>query len=341
MKSLRTQNPPSRGGYAKSFQGLALFSLSQDILNLLASQLPKKYEIIARMIIHRNAFCWCGSGKKWKKCHYPDDGSSSSDKNKKKYWDNYQIILKSTEQIEGIRLACQTTSQILEQICSLAKAGVTTRALDTECRNLAKKAGAICASLNYGDPPYPDALCTSLNEVICHGIPNDIPLQEGDIVNIDLGLIVDGYFGDCSKMVVIGNISSDKQKVVDCSYDALMESIAILKPGILISQIAEVIEKLAKERSCSVVDQFVGHGVGIQYHEQPQVPHSRNKMHIPLVPNMIFTIEPMINAGRKEAVIDGKDHWTARTIDLLPSAQWEHTILITETGHEILTTWKR
>jgi methionyl aminopeptidase len=293
------------------------------------------------MMIHRNAFCWCGSGKKWKKCHYPDDGSSLDDPNKKKYWDKYQIILKTPEQIEGIRHACQITSQILEHLCSLAQEGVTTRTLDTECRRLAKEAGAICASLNYGEPPYPNALCTSLNEVICHGIPNDTPLQKGDIVNLDLGLIVDGYFGDCSKMVAIGVIEPAKQKVVDCSYEALMASIALLKPGVLISQIGDCIEKIAQERNCSVVDQFVGHGVGLQYHEQPQVPHCKNRVHIPLVPNMIFTIEPMINAGKKEGVIDPIDHWTARTIDNLPSAQWEHTLLITETGHEILTTWKR
>lgn len=260
---------------------------------------------------------------------------------KKHYWDTYRIILKDAKQIAGIRKACVITSQILDEICSLAKEGVTTRYLDEQCRKLAKEAGARPASLNYGKPPFPAALCTSVNEVVCHGIPDDRPLQQGDIVNIDFWSIVDGYFGDCSKMVMIGPVSADKQRVVDCAYDALMASIAILKPGVLVSEIGNVIDKIARKVGCSVVDQFAAHGLGMDYHEEPVIPHCRNRVHIPFVPGMIFTIEPMINAGRKQAIIDPKDGWTARTIDNSPSAQWEHTLLITDTGHEILTPWKR
>ena len=142
-------------------------------------------------------------------------------------------------------------------------------------------------------------------------------------------------------MVSIGKISPDKQLVVDVAYDSLMKSIEVLKPGVWVSAIGNVIENYAVLKGCSVVNQFVGHGVGVEFHEGPQIPHYANTLGIPLVSGMTFTIEPMINAGVREAVVDPKDRWTARTRDGKPSAQWEHTILITDTGHEILTTWKR
>ncbi|MDB2613854.1 methionyl aminopeptidase [Chlamydiales bacterium] len=291
--------------------------------------------------MHRNAFCWCGSGKKWKNCHFPDEGNSLFAQNKRKYWNNYEIILKEPAEIEGIKKANIFAASVIDAAAKMAKVGVTTKELDTLAREMSKEAGALCASLGYGEPPFPAALCTSLNEVICHGIPDDRPLEEGDILNIDFGCILNGYFGDCSRMKAIGEISKEKQLVIDTSYDSLMESIAILKPGVLISDIGSVIEKISHERGCSVVDQFVGHGVGIHYHENPQVPHCKNRVNIPITPGMVFTIEPMINAGRKEGVVDKSDHWTARTIDKKPSAQWEHSILITESGHEILTPWER
>lgn len=284
---------------------------------------------------YRNDPCWCGSGKKWKKCHYPDLGPQKVDL-AKKYFKDYKIFIKNDEQILRIRQASSLAARILDKLCHAAKEGVTTNELDILAQKLHKEAGAIAAPLGYGEPPYPKSICTSLNEVICHGIPNDIPLKEGDILNIDVTSILNGYYGDCSRMVAIGKISEEKQRVIDVSYECLMRSIAICKPGIKICAIGDVIEDLAKEKHCSVVDQFVGHGVGIFFHEAPQIPHHYNSVQIPLVKGMIFTIEPMINAGVREAVID-RDRWTARTKDNKPSAQWEHTILITETGHEILT----
>ena len=205
---------------------------------------------------------------------------------------------------------------------------MTTQELDTLARKLHKDAGAIPAPLNYGSPPFPKAICTSINEVICHGIPDDRPLQKGDIVNIDVTSILNGFYGDCSRMVVLGPISEEKQRVVDVSYECLMRSIAILKPGILVCDIGKEIEHYAHAHDCSVVNQFVGHGVGVEFHENPQVPHCRNTVRIPLQAGMTFTIEPMINAGVRTAVIDKKDKWTARTADGKPSAQWEHTLLI-------------
>lgn len=293
-------------------------------------------------MIGRNDFCWCKSGKKWKKCHYPDEGQPKiSPDLKKTYLSKHGILIKDAEQIEGIRKACHLAAKILEETCQQAKEGVTTLELNDFASQLHKEAGAIAAPLNYGSPPFPRSICTSIDEVICHGIPEKRPLKEGEIVNIDITCIYQGYYGDCSKMVVIGKTDRERQCVVDVSYECLMRSIAVLKPGIPISKIGEIIEDYATQNGCSVVNQFVGHGVGVDFHEPPQIPHYRNRSSIPLVAGMTFTIEPMINAGVREAVIDPIDQWTARTKDLKPSAQWEHTILITETGHEILTPWKR
>lgn len=287
------------------------------------------------MDISRNDACWCGSGKKWKKCHFPQPIPGGADL-ARDYKKKFGIVIKSEKDIHGIRIACRLAAEILDQVCKMAKAGVTTLELDQYCRELHKKAGAIPAPLGYGSPPYPFSICTSLNDVICHGFPDDVPLKEGDIVNIDVSTIIHGYFGDCSRMVSIGHIDKEKQNVVDVSYQCLMRSIAILKPGVMLFEIGNVIEDYARAHGCSVVNQFVGHGIGIQFHEPPQVPHHHNNLKVPLVPGMTFTIEPMINAGVRDAIFDANE-WTARTADGRPSAQWEHTLLITDTGHEILT----
>lgn len=288
-------------------------------------------------MISRNDDCWCGSGNKWKKCHFPDTGPKANTALAQQYLKKYGIILKTPEQIAGIRRACQLAASILDQTCRMAKAGVTTNELNAFAHKLHVEAGAIPAPLGYGLPPYPKSICTSLNDVICHGIPDDIPLKEGDFLNIDVSCILDGYYGDCSKMVAIGKLDEEKQRVMETAYECLMRSIAILKPGVMIYEIGNVIETYAASRKCSVVNQFVGHGVGLEFHEPPQVPHHLNNLKIPLAAGMTFTIEPMINGGVRTGHIDPHDQWTARTNDGKPSAQWEHTILITENGHEILT----
>jgi methionyl aminopeptidase len=288
-------------------------------------------------MIFRNDPCWCGSGKKWKKCHFPNPGTGAQTLLSDQYLKKYGIILKTKGQIQGIRHACKLAALILNKTSQMAKAGVTTNALNAYAHQLHLDAGAIPAPLGYGSPPFPKSICTSLNDVICHGIPNDTPLIEGDILNIDVTCILNGYYGDCSQMVAIGRIDSGKQKVIDVSYECLMRSIAILKPGVMIFEIGDTIESYATLQHCSVVNQFVGHGTGIHFHEPPQIPHHLNQIKIPLTAGMTFTIEPMINAGDRAGYVDAKDHWTARTIDGKPSAQWEHTLLITEDGHEILT----
>ncbi len=287
-------------------------------------------------MMSRNDPCWCGSGQKWKKCCYPRPPTSGP-LLAARYLKTYGIVLKTPAQIEKIRRACQVTAHILDALCKAAQAGVTTLELDELSQKLHREAGAIPAPLGYGSPPYPKTICTSLNEVICHGIPDQRPLQEGDICNIDVSCIVDGHFGDASRMVTIGAISEEKRRVVDVSLQCLERSIAVCKPGAFIWEIGEAIENYARQHRCSVVNQFVGHGVGLAFHEPPEVPHHYNNLQIPMAPGMTFTIEPMINAGVREGELDAKDGWTVRTKDGKPSAQWEHTILITETGHEVLT----
>lgn len=289
-------------------------------------------------MIGRNDPCWCGSGEKWKKCHFPElSAKNDPGKLAEKYYKQYKIVLKTPEQIEGIRRACRLAAQILDKICKRAQAGVTTNELDAYAVELHREAGALAAPLGYGDPPFPKSICTSLNDEICHGIPDDVPLKEGDILNIDVSVIIDGFFGDCSKMVMIGEVSREKHLVCTVAYESLCRAIQILKPGLMLSAIGDAIEDYATAQGCSVVNQFVGHGTGLAFHEPPQVPHHRNTMQIPLAPGMIFTIEPMINAGKREGVVDISNQWEARTIDGKPSAQWEHTLLITPNGYEILT----
>jgi methionyl aminopeptidase len=288
-------------------------------------------------MIERNDPCWCGSGDKWKKCHYPVQPTYDFKALARDYKKRYGIILKTPEQIQGIRNACHLAATILKKTCEKACEGTTTNELNDFAEKMHKKAGAQAASLGYGEPPFPKSICTSLNEVICHGIPDDRPLQKGDIINIDVACVLDGYYGDCSAMVMIGPVDEEKKRVVEVSKECLRRSIEILKPGVLVSDIGQVIEDYARAHRCSVVNQFVAHGVGLEFHEPPQVPHHYNNIAIPLVEGMTFTIEPMINAGVRSGDIDPIDKWTVRTSDRKPSAQWEHTVLITKEGHEILT----
>ena len=287
----------------------------------------------------RNDPCWCGSQKKWKKCHYPEKAPLSTYGEKAAFYKKrYNILLKSPEQIEGIKASCKLSAQILDRLCEAAVPGVTTQELDDLAMKLNKEAGAIPACLGYGDPPFPKSICTSLNDVICHGIPGDRVLEKGDILNIDTTSILNGYYGDCSRMVVVGGeTTKERQLVVDVSLKCRDDAIALIKPGVKLYELADVIEDVAVSYGCSVVYQFVSHGVGVKFHEEPQIFHHRNKSMIPLVEGMTFTIEPMINAGLKEAIIDEDDGWTATTIDNRASGQWEHTVLVTKDGCEILT----
>ncbi len=282
----------------------------------------------------RNDPCFCGSGKKWKKCHYPFQPQNGS--LKERYLKQFQILIKNSEEIAGIKAACQLAAQILQKLLAAAQEGVTTLEIDRLAAELHREAGAIAAPLGYGSPPYPFSTCTSVNDVICHGFPDKTPLKDGDIVNIDVSPLLGGYYGDCSAMAVIGKPSEEALRVVEVAKSSLERACKVCKPGALLSEIGHAIESYARSRGCTVVHQFVGHGVGVRFHEPPQILHYENDMAIPLAPGMTFTIEPMINAGSPEAKID-ETRWIARTVDGKPSAQWEHTVLITEQGSEILT----
>ena len=255
-------------------------------------------------MIDRNDLCWCGSGKKWKKCHHPILPPKNSSDLARDYKKKFGILLKTPEEIKGIKSACKVAATILDKLCQAAQLGVTTNDLDRLARQLHKEQGAVPAPLGYGNPPFPKSICTSLNDVVCHGIPNDTPLKEGDILNIDVTSIVEGYYGDCSRMVCIGAVDKEKKRVVETSYTCLMKSIEILKPGVLICDIGQVIEEIAALHQCSVVNVFVGHGVGLHFHEPPQIPHHFNRIEVPLAPGMTFTIEPMINAGLRTSIVD-------------------------------------
>jgi len=287
--------------------------------------------------MERNDLCFCGSMKKWKKCHYPELPKESFKEAKERYQKQWGILLKTPAQITGIKKACRLAAYLLDELCKASKVGVTTNELNRLAEKLHKEHSAIAAPKGYGYPPFPKSICTSLNEVICHGIPDDRPLQEGDIMNIDVTVILEGYYGDCSRMVAIGKISQEAKHLLDVTLECLHKGIAVCKPGALISAIGDAIEPYAHSQNCSVVHQFVAHGVGCDFHEPPQIPHNRNRLNIPMEVGMTFTIEPMINLGAREAVIDRQDQWTARTVDGSLSAQYEHTILITPEGSEILT----
>ncbi len=247
------------------------------------------------------------------------------------------IIIKNQEQIEGIRKSSQLAGNSLNYIAQFVKEGVTTGYLDKKIEEYTRDHGAIPATLGYNG--YPKSCCISVNEVICHGIPSPKTiLKEGDILNIDVTTILDGYYGDTSKMFTIGEISEEAENLIDVTKHCLNLGIGQVKPGNYFGNIGFVIGRYAKAKGYSVVYEFCGHGVGLKFHEEPQVDHvARKNSGAKMAPGMIFTIEPMINIGAARAVIDKEDNWTARTIDNKLSAQFEHTILITPDGVDVLT----
>src|SRR5665648_46400 len=248
-----------------------------------------------------------------------------------------KIIIKTPEQIDGIRKSSKLAGQTLEFIAEFVKEGVSTEFLDQKIETYIRENGAITATLGYGG--FPKSCCISLKEVVCHGIPDENTiLRNVDILNIDVTTILDGYFGDTSKMYTVGEVSPLALELIEVTKHSLDLGIQQVKPGNQFGNIGFAINKYVKSKGFSVVYEFCGHGVGVEFHEEPQIDHASRRNTGPFMkPGMIFTIEPMINEGRPGAVVDKTDKWTARTVDKKLSAQFEHTILITETGFEILT----
>lgn len=248
-----------------------------------------------------------------------------------------RIVIKTPEQIEGIRKSGHLAALTLDYAEQFVKAGVNTEFIDDKIEEFILSHNAIPATKGYHG--YPKSSCISLNNVICHGIPSkETILKDGDILNIDITTILDGYYGDTSRMFSVGEISGEAEKLIDTTWHCLDLGIEQVKPGNRFGNIGFVINRYAKAKGYSVVYEFCGHGVGIEFHEEPQVDHASRRNTGPVMkPGMIFTIEPMINQGRAKAEVDKNDGWTARTTDNKLSAQFEHTILVTETGYEVLT----
>ncbi|HPE01656.1 MAG: methionine aminopeptidase [Pseudomonadota bacterium] len=251
------------------------------------------------------------------------------------------IVIKTAQDIEGMRLAGRLAAEVLDHVTPFVKAGVTTAELDRICHDyMVQVQGTIPAPLNYappGYPPFPKAICTSVNHQVCHGIPGDKVLKSGDIVNLDITVIKDGYHGDTSRMFIVGEASVAARRLCEVTYEAMWKGIEQVRPGAHLGDIGHAIQKFAEPHGFSIVREFCGHGIGKKFHEEPQVLHyGRPGTLEQLAAGMIFTIEPMINAGRRE-IRDLPDGWTIVTKDRSLSAQWEHTVLVTETGYEILT----
>ena len=286
--------------------------------------------------IDRNAPCWCGSGKKYKSCHMNMDNKIHM----------YELqghivpphrILKNAEDIRKIKESSVVNMAVLDAVGKMIGPGVSTQEIDDVVSRVTTEMGAIAAPLNYEG--YPKSVCTSINEVVCHGIPDPkVILKEGDIVNVDVSTILDGYFSDSSRMYMIGEVSDEKRKLVEVTKECCDLGVRMVKPWNFLGDMADVIHRHALENGFNVVIDIGGHGVGFEFHEEPFVSYvTKPGTEMLMVPGMVFTIEPMINMGTSAVTIDKEDGWTVRTADGKPSAQWEYTVAVTEDGCEILT----
>jgi methionyl aminopeptidase len=251
------------------------------------------------------------------------------------------VTIKTGAEIEGMRVAGRLASEVLDYITPFVKPGVTTGELDRLCHDyMVNVQDTVPAPLNYapgGHLPYPKSICTSVNNQVCHGVPGDKVLKNGDIVNLDITVIKDGWHGDTSRMFAAGEASIQARRLMQITYEAMWVGIDHVKPGARLGDIGHAIQRFAENHGYSVVREFCGHGIGLNFHEDPQVLHyGKAGTGLVLEPGMTFTIEPMINAGRRD-IRQMPDGWTIVTKDRSLSAQWEHTVLVTDTGYEVLT----
>jgi methionyl aminopeptidase len=251
-------------------------------------------------------------------------------------------LIKSAQDIAQMRIAGRLASEVLDYITPFVRVGVSTEELDRLCHQyMVEVQNTVPAPLNYqpeGYPPYPKAICTSVNDVICHGIPNDKPLRPGDIVNLDVTVVTpEGYFGDTSRMFMLEPVSILAKRLCQTTYECMWRGIERIRSGAFLGDLGCAIQRYAEAMGYSVVREYCGHGIGRVFHEEPQVLHyGQAKTGMRLEAGMIFTVEPMINAGKRD-VRAMPDRWTVKTRDRSLSAQWEHTVLVTEQGYEVLT----
>ncbi|MEG0249234.1 MAG: methionyl aminopeptidase [Peptostreptococcus sp.] len=287
-------------------------------------------------MLNRNEICWCGSGLKYKKCHMDFDekireleiaGNIVPDR----------FIIKTPKEVEMIKKSAVVNTGILDHVAKNIKAGMSTADIDKLVYDYTVEHDAIPATLDYEG--YPKSCCTSINNEVCHGIPSeDIILKDGDIINVDVSTIKEGYFSDASRMFIIGDASEEAQKLVQVTKECLEKGMEQVKPWGHIGDIGAAIYEHATANGYSVVTMFGGHGIGNEFHEEPFVSHvGRKGTGMVMVPGMVFTIEPMINIGKPQVFVDKKNGWTSYTRDGSLSAQWEHQLLVTEDGYEIIS----
>lgn len=288
------------------------------------------------MKIGRNDPCWCNSGKKYKQCHAPMDDKIAQYEASGAIVPSSEII-KTPKQIDGIRKAGKLNTAVLDMVSEKICAGMSTDDINTLVHEYTISHGGIPATLGYSG--FPKSACTSINDVICHGIPSaDEILKDGDIVNVDVTTIVDGYYADASRMFYIGNVSPETKKLVEVTKESLDLAVKEVKPWGFLGDIGYVISQHIYAHGYTVLHDIGGHGIGNKFHEDPYVCHvGKRGEGMLLVPGMVFTIEPMVNAGKEAFFQDEENGWTIYTKDGSLSAQWEYTILVTEDGAEILT----
>ena len=286
--------------------------------------------------IDRNMPCWCGSGKKYKNCHQNFDDKIRSFELKGHIVPPRSII-KNEQQIQGIRESAKINIAVLDEVGDKIRAGMSTQEIDDIVYNTTVKMGGIPADLHYEG--YPKSVCTSVNDQVCHGIPSeDVVLKDGDIVNVDCSTILNGFFSDSSRMFCIGNVSEEKQRLVRVVRECVEIGLEKVIPWTFLGDMGHAVHQHALDNGYTVVKEIGGHGCGLEFHEDPFVSYvSAPGTDMLMVPGMCFTIEPMVNMGTDEIFQDEENGWSVYTADHKPSAQWEIQVLVTETGHEVLT----
>ena len=283
----------------------------------------------------RNDPCWCGSGKNYKKCHIDFDEKIEEFEVAGHIVPSHEI-LKNAEQIEKIKESAKINIAVLDYVAEHIKAGISTAEIDKWVYDITTKMGGVPAPLNFEG--FPKSVCTSINNEVCHGIPSeDVIIKDGDIINVDVSTNLNGYFSDSSRMFCIGNVSEENRKLVEETKNAVYEGLKQVKPWGFLGDMGQAVNDYVKSKGYSVVREVGGHGIGLEFHEDPWVSYiSKKGTEMLMVPGMIFTIEPMVNAGKPDIFVDEDNGWTIYTEDNSMSAQWEIQVLVTEDGYEII-----
>ena len=283
----------------------------------------------------RNDPCWCGSGKKYKKCHIDFDEKIEEFEVAGHIVPSHEI-LKNAEQIEKIKESAKINIAVLDYVAEHIKAGISTAEIAKWVYDITTKMGGVPAPLNFEG--FPKSVCTSINNEVCHGIPSeDVIIKDGDIINVDVSTNLNGYFSDSSRMFCIGNVSEENRKLVEETKNAVYEGLKQVKPWGFLGDMGQAVNDYVKSKGYSVVREVGGHGIGLEFHEDPWVSYiSKKGTEMLMVPGMIFTIEPMVNAGKPDIFVDEDNGWTIYTEDNSMSAQWEIQVLVTEDGYEII-----